>query len=248
VGNIEHIILIAMGPTWYQCPKRDLMDDSPKVEVWGINTVFRSYFGLDKLFMMHDVRTEILLNDYDFINTVNKEGMPVYTAGDYPCLINNVPYPIEKVMSEFRVGYFLNSLSYMMAFAIMQEPATISLFGIDMRPDSSYEWHMNEKGCVEFWCGAAVSRGILLNIPKESYVMRQAITGTFYGFIPRKNPDGLVHMVPANDRRKYHRYKLIPVDDDGNELSEPVILTPKSLMGQQNNVTYEGVKVKDVKI
>ena len=234
----DHIVILALGPTWYQCPRRNLLPKPPECEVWGINTIYRNYAGLDKLFMMHDIRTEILLNDFDFVNTVNKEGFPVYTAGDYQCLANNVVYPIEEILEEFKVGFFMNSLTYMFALAIMQKPEMISLFGIDMRPDSQYEWHINEKGCVEFWCGAAVSRGIKLNIPKESYVLRRAMTGAFYGFMPRKTPDGLVYMVPTNDRRKYGRYKLIPIDDEGNELAEPTIVTPRSMVGTTGESSY----------
>jgi len=238
----EHIVLLALGPTWYQCPRRNLLPKSPECEVWGINTIYRNYAGLDKLFMMHDVRTEILLNDYNFINTVNSEGFPVYTAGNYDALKNNVVFPIEEVISEFQVGFFMNSLTYMIAYAIMQNPKRISFFGIDMRPDSQYEWHVNEKGCIEFWCGVAVSRKIKLEIPKESYVLRRAMTGSFYGFHPRKGPDGLVYMVPVCDRRKYGRYKLTPIDDEGNELADPVIVTPKSLVGEvdQNTCVYVG--------
>ena len=245
-GKVEHLLLMAMGPTWYQCPQRDKLPPPPKLEVWGINTLYRSYNGFDRLFMMHDIRTEILLNDYDFVNSVNKEKFPVYTAGDYPCLKNNIPYPMEEILNEFQVGYFLNSISYMIALAVKMRPKSISLFGIDMRPDSHFEWHMNEKGCVEFWLGAAVSRGIKVDIPKESYVLRRAITGAFYGFMPRAVPDGLVQFVPANDRRRYNRYKLTPVDNEGNELSDPIIITPKAMEGHTDNATYDKGRTGDL--
>ena len=247
--KVEHIVILAMGPTWYQCPRRDLLPPSPECEVWGINTMYLNYAGLDRLFMMHDIRTEIMLNDKAFVKNVNEEKFPIYTAGNYDCLKNNIPYPMEEVIDYYQVAYFLNSLSYAIALAIMQKPMHISFFGIDMRPDSEYEWHNNEKGCVEFWCGVAVASRILLHIPKESYVMRRAMTGAFYGFFPRKSPDGLVHMVPNNDRRKYGRYKLIPVDNDGNELEDPVIITPKTLIGnQEDNASLEGARLRDVKI
>jgi len=224
VTDADHIYIMAMGPSWSQIPRPDNLP--PKSEVWAINTNYRNYPKVHRLFMMHDIRTEILLHDKDFINEVNGLGIPVYTSGDYSFLHNNVPYPIVDIIEEFQVAFFLNSITYAIAFAICQKPKMLHLYGIDMRPDSGFEWHQNEKGCIEFWLGAAVANKIKLVIPKESYVCRRTMIGHFYGFEPRKETNGLIYMVPTNDRRTYDRYKLVPIDRDGNEMDDVLIISP----------------------
>ena len=223
---MKHLFLLAMGPTWYQIPQPEHLP--PDSEVWTINTMFKNYSRVDRVFMMHDIRTEILLQDYNFINLVNDLNVPVYTAGNYEALKNNVIFPVEEIVNEFKVGFFLNSITYMIALGISEKPLSINLFGIDMRPDSGFEWHQEEKGAVEFWLGVATGRGIKITIPEQSYIMKRQTAGYFYGYRPRLDPNGLVHLVPGCDRRQYNRYQLTPIDDEGNALEDPIIVTPQT--------------------
>lgn len=217
--QLDEIIILSMGPSWFMCPQQ-----APEgSELWAINTMYRSDKKIDKLFIMHDIRRDILFQDKNFVDAVNASGLPVYTAGLYPSLTNNVEYPIEDVLKEFGTGFFLNTVSWMLPYAIMHKPKKIFLFGCDMRPDSGREHYTNEKGCIEFWCGVAVGRGIEVVIPEESYICKRVMTGNFYGYHPSPQTiqkKGLWQLIPDGKQKEYNRFKMIPIDKDGNQIGD----------------------------
>jgi len=219
--ELEHVIILALGPSWYKCPETTGEGE----EVWGVNTMYRNR-PVDRIFIMHDLRHDLCLMDKGFIVNANKLGVPVYTAGDYPVFDNNVVYPIEKILNEFKVGFFLNVMCYMIALAILEGVKKISLFGTDMRTDSGQEYKVNEKGAIEFWLGVAIGRGIEISIPEESYLLKRMMAGNFYGYKPRVAPDGLFYMIPENKRRDLRNFKLTPLDANGNEMPELAVITP----------------------
>lgn len=218
--SLKNINIVGLGPSWFKCPK----EHGPNEEIWGINTMYRN-LDVDRIFIMHDLREDILLMDKDFIESANKVGCPVYTAGDYPVFNNNIPYPIEEIIREFKVCFFLNVICYMIAIAIMEKVEKISLYGCDMRTDAGEEYRTNEKGAVEFWLGVAIGRGIEIAMPEESYLLKRMMTSSSYGYTPRQDPNGLVYMIPANVRRDIKYYKLIPLDNQGTELTEYAVTT-----------------------
>ncbi len=218
--SLDHIIILALGPSWYKCPEKA----GPNEEIWGVNTMYRNR-PVDRVFIMHDLRHDICLMDKDFIPNVNELGVPVYTAGDYPVFTNNVVYPIEDILNEFGVGFFLNVMCYMLALAIKERPKKISLFGSDMRTDSGHEYRVNEKGAIEFWLGVAIGHKIKIMIPEESYLLKRMMAGNFYGYKPRKDPNGLLYMIPENERRTLRNFRLTPLDNKGNEMKDLAITT-----------------------
>jgi hypothetical protein len=216
----EHVHILALGPSWYKCPEEKVEGE----EIWAVNTMYRNR-PADRVYIMHDLRHDILLMDKDFVHNVNQMDIPVYTAGDYPSFKNNVVYPIEDVLNEFRVAFFLNVMCYMIAHAIMEGVKKISLWGTDMRSDAGHEYRINEKGAVEFWLGVAIGRGVEIAIPEESYLLKRIMTGNFYGYTPRQAPDGLLYLIPENIRREHHHFRLTPLDRDGNDLKEYSVTT-----------------------
>jgi len=241
----EVVNILAMGPTWGACPD----EKADGEEIWGVNTTYRYGKPLDRLFCMHDLRQEVLLQRKDFLDEVNETGLPFYTAGTYPELENNVDYPLKDIFTEFNAIFFLNTMSYMLALAIYEmapwsdranwgeRDKTIKLYGVDMRPDSGMEHHQNEKGCVEFWLGVAIARGINVRVPEESYLLRRTMTGNFYGYKQRPAADGLVSLTPENSDRKRLRYKLTPIDMDGTEYEDEAVYS---------NVRQTGVAGMDI--
>jgi hypothetical protein len=218
--RLENVNIVGLGPSWFKCPE----EHGENEEIWGINTMYRNR-KVDRIFIMHDLREDILLMDKDFIHNANQVGCPVYTAGDYPVFNNNLPDPVEKIIQEFKVCFFLNVICYMVAIAVLENVKKISLFGCDMRTDAGEEYRVNEKGAVEFWLGVAIGRGIEVVMPEESYLLKRMMTSSSYGYVPRQEPNGLVYMIPTNVRRDTRYYKLIPLDKAGNELREYAVTT-----------------------
>jgi hypothetical protein len=177
---MKRIVIIAGGPSQYKCP--DTIEDG---EIWGINSLAVGYktIKLDRIFLLHDVLMEILFRNHNFIGKLNAMGVPIYTAGPAPIFDNNVEFPITKVVNAFKIGFFLNTIAYMIAYAIMQKPEEIHLYGVDMRPDAENESLTQQKGCIEFWCGVATGRNIHVFTPPESYVMKRTMVSNWYEYL-----------------------------------------------------------------
>lgn len=172
-------------------------------EVWGINTI-GGIFHVDRLFHMDDVRIQERRaaarpdgNIAEMLKWLKRCPVPVYTSRphpDYPALIE---YPLEDVVNHFGFVYFNSTSAYAVAYALHIGVRELSLFGIDF----SYEnIHQGERGrgCVEFWLGLAVARGVHIQIAEHSTLM-DAITASKdepYGYDTlklsiEKQPDGL---------------------------------------------------------
>lgn len=236
---LEEIRIVALGPTWSRVPPPE-----PNTETWGCNSIYRDV-KLDRLFVMHDIRKDIFLRDVNFFEEMNKQDIPVYMTSPEPGLKQGIVYPVKEVYNEFKVIFFMDTIAWMMAYAIMLKPKKISLYGVDMRPDSGIEHHKNEKGCVEFWCGVATGRGIKLYIPPESFIMKSIIGGIFYGFKTGTRSEGcLGKFVPEKTLACHRSYKVIPIDKEGNEMrEEESIIELRGLLERTKEL--ERITIKD---
>jgi len=213
VKNLNKIIILAQGPSWYQCP--DLVPGDEEVEIWGSNVIHRDH-AVDRLFFAHDPRSNFFNDDINLFENLNKIGMPIYTIGIYKPLVNSTQIPVSEILEEFKVGFFLNVIAWMMATAILQNPKTIDMYGVDMRPDADCEYLINEKGTMEFWCGVAIGRGIPIGNTKESYVMKTKQEGNFPRFRKKVPQKGLASLVPPEDRNVFamSNYTILPVGEE----------------------------------
>jgi len=213
VKDLDKIIILAQGPSWYQCP--DLVPGREGVEIWGSNVIYRDH-AVDRLFFAHDVRGHFFDDDMDFFENLNKIGVPVYTTGVFRPLKNSAQIPILEILEEFQVGFFLNVIAYMIATAILQNPKTIDMYGVDMRPDAGREYFLNEKGSVEFWVAVAMGRGIPIKNTKESYVLKTKQEGNFPGFRKKVPQHGLATLIPKEDRNPFaiRNYTILPVGEE----------------------------------
>ncbi|GAF90320.1 unnamed protein product, partial [marine sediment metagenome] len=151
-----------------------------KTEFWGCNNVYKAR-DVDRLFIMHDIYVIQSNRDEDLIKNVNKKDFPVYTLGKYDEIKNNIQYPMKKVVKEFNAAFFINTVTFMLALAIMQKPKKIELYGVDMYFGTGTGYMRNDKGCIEFWLGVATGREIKIGIAKGSTLMRRRVTSNFYG-------------------------------------------------------------------
>lgn len=212
VKDLDKIIILAQGPSWYQCPEK-----APKgTEIWGSNVIYRDHPHQDRLFFGHDIRISVLHDDVDIIENLNNIGVPIYTVGVYKVLKKSAQIPILKIMEEFHVGFFLNVIAYMIATAILQKPKSIDLYGVDMRPDAGSETYVNEKGSVEFWCGVAIGGGIPIKNTKESYVMKTKQEGNFPNLKKKVEQKGLYTQIPKEERNPIglQNYTIMPVGEE----------------------------------
>lgn len=80
-------------------------------------------------------------------------------------VINLDNFPIPEVENKFGKCQFNNSVSFMIAYAILKGATKISLWGIDIEKRSEYEF---ERPNVLFWIGRA--KGLGLEVYSSSYL------------------------------------------------------------------------------
>lgn len=209
VKDLNKIIILAQGYSWYQCPEKP----PEGTEIWGSNVIYRDHPYQDRLFFAHDIRHNMLNDDAYLVENLNKLNIPIYTIGVYKVLKKSAQIPILELINEFKTGFFLNVIAYMMATAIIQRAKSIDLYGVDMRPDAGGETYTNEKGSVEFWCGMAIGRGIPIKNTKESYVMKTKQEGSFPNFKKKVEQKGLYTQIPKGDRNPLvlRNYIIMPI-------------------------------------
>lgn len=171
---MNEIIILGAGPSASEC--------NYDKEVWGVNTVIRfTRRRIDKLFFFDNLATfdpnvmsiEDLLNrNTEYISTpanamyAAKLGIPVTV------------YPLEEVVNTFGTSYFSNSISYMIAYAMLKGVTRMDLYGVDHLTGRSY---LSERAGVEYWLGRAEQLGIEVNVALGSAVLR-TMDGKMYGY------------------------------------------------------------------
>ncbi|MBA7543798.1 hypothetical protein ES705_36138 [subsurface metagenome] len=180
VKDLDNIFILGRGQSLGFCPVKK----PEKSEFWGCNNIYKAR-EVDRLFIMHDVYVTQYNRGTKIIEEANQKGFPVYTLGKYEELKNNISYPVEEVIKEFGIAYFLTNISYMLALAIMQKPKNLCLFGVDMDFGTAKEYMQNEKGCLEYWLGVATGRKIRFHLSQGSGLMRRKGRGNYYGMVAK---------------------------------------------------------------
>jgi len=210
VKGLDNIFILGRGQSLGFCPVKK----PEKTEYWGCNNIYKAR-EVDRLFIMHDVYVTQYNRKTEIIKEVNEKGFPVYTLGKYDDLKNNIPYPMEEVIKEFGIAYFLTNISYMLALAIMQRPKDLYLFGVDMDFGTAKEYMQNEKGCLEFWLGMATGKKIRFHLSRGSTLMRRKGRGNYYGFIAKTDEQNhTLHLDPVYKWGKVKsalKYKIVKI-------------------------------------
>lgn len=214
--NLSKIHILGKGPTWVNCPGREEKYEVEGEEIWTLNSMFNHHVSVDRIFLMHDPRQELIYEDRNYFLNIREYGKPVYSTKKYEVLGElNAAYPIDYVLSHFPIVYYTNAICWMLALAILLEPDEIVLHGVDMRIAVEYA---NERGGTEFWVGVATGKGIKVTIPDGSAICStNSVWGPTYGYIPIFSNGMLVDWEP--DYRGFYRpevlerYRLLPVTE-----------------------------------
>lgn len=176
------------------------LDDS--WEIWTLNNIYTA-FDLprwDRWFELHpnfreyapfqDVRmdaTSIVRGDsrpatrkLDHLEWLKAQtpDKPIYFLKDEPDIPAAVRYPIEAIKEwcakEEFATYFSNSISYMIALALMDGYKTVGVWGVDMAAGGEYSL---ERPSVEYWLAAVKACGAKLVLPKETELLKARLYG-----------------------------------------------------------------------
>ena|SRR3990167_10197945 len=189
---MKTVRLIALGPSCAEAAWK-----APEgVDTWGIQYTWRN-FKLDRAFVMDDeewikAKNSSFSVPIDMAKEMREAKVPIYVAKKWLDVPNSVEYPINEVLEYFKpIKYFMNSMAYMLALAIMEGYERIETYGIDFRyfgdlgDELKYptNW-LDETHCGAFWVGMAIGRGVEVIVTKRSSLMKPVRPGdpALYGY------------------------------------------------------------------
>ena len=167
-------------------------------EVWAVNSAGH-IFQCDKVFNMHDFeKMEMEAKHLNNLKAYERTNIPIITVRALDKYATTLEFPLAQVVKTFNDCYFRNTISYMIAFAILCEVKQINFFGCDfnyVKKEGQTEKEVIKQNVeasrqnVEYWMGMAKARGIALGIAPSSTLldMSQRDTGekSFYGYSKR---------------------------------------------------------------
>lgn len=122
-------------------------------------------------------------NAYEWYTEQSK---PVYLQQAEPDVPASIPFPRQAIQDHFGgIKFFTCSVSWQLAFAIMEGFERIELWGFELRREHQYDW---ERPCFFYWVEQARSRGIDVFIPPGVEITEPGnpadYTGPLYGYEP----------------------------------------------------------------
>lgn len=146
--------------------------NDPDWEIWACSPMNYTAPRVDAWFEIHNLDRKWVPDNQPYIGALTQHPR-VYLATPDERLPNGLIYPKDDVYKFFGNSQFLDSfmqsqVSYMLAYAIMQQPEIIGLWGIDMA--AGEEYGTQRPGCHFFFIEAE-KRGIEIVAPPQSDIL-----------------------------------------------------------------------------
>ena len=178
--------------------------DDMTFDIWGMNNLYPHLSRATKWFEIHEIKFDgvnyyrrgerifrgQVVNEYlkQIGEWTQKQNIPVYMHQHWDIVPTSIAYPIQDIVNAFG-NYFTNSVSYMIALAIMEKYEEIHIYGVDMavigadtlNPEAN-EYTYQRPSC-EYFLGLAKGLGIKIYLPQESDLLK---TRFLYGFEQQK--------------------------------------------------------------
>lgn len=152
----------------------------PGVDIWCVNSIYKHYTKFCPMVeLFWDIHTDPEELHPAWYKWALETQPRVMLQKVDPRLTNSEAFPRQTAISRFGGEYFTSSVAYMMALAIMNEPKSIGIYGIDMAEGTEYQ---HQRPCVEYFIGIARGMGIPVKIPKNSALLK---ANWPYGYDPR---------------------------------------------------------------
>lgn len=121
--------------------------NDPSWEIWACSPgVIPHLKRCDEFFELHRWGQEWLTDDYrKYLGSCKH---PVWMINPLPEVPTSRAYPKAEMLREFGPHWFTSTPAWMLALAIVQKPAEIGIYGIDMATNSEYA--EQRPGCTRF--------------------------------------------------------------------------------------------------
>jgi hypothetical protein len=215
----KDICILGNGTTTRIPNENKFFDYSDYKYLWTVNRGWIQHPTSNLGFMMDDWCS--IAHDTDLGTREHKEEdlkkakIPIITNTKYPGFDSFVEYPIKKVINHTHRAYFGETLSYMVAFAILCEVKSIQFHGTDYLGTKAAE-----RACTEGWVAIAQERGIRVGSNSKSHFLqtqlddRNNFIPNFYGYIPEtfpfsieKEENGITRISTRKDNGEIEEFK-----------------------------------------
>ena len=145
--------------------------NDPEFELWSMNQGYMHCARrTDRHWEMHQPEATADIRDPNYLTFLQTCPIPIYMIQQYDEYPNSIRFPIEDAIRLAGRDYFMSSVSYMMALAIMEGFQEIHLYGINLAIGDEYFY---EKPNAEWWIGKAEGMGIKVVVPQASSLLKQ---------------------------------------------------------------------------
>ena len=144
-------------------------------EVYAINSMSGVIYH-DKCFMMDppsrflDTPNAGKQTDIMQERLTKKMDTPVYSCTVDKRCPDVIEYPLQEVIHKSGYAYFNNTVSYAIAYAIIQNITDLHLYGIDFT-HKDVAFAEAGRACCEFWLAIALSKKIKIHIAHSSSLL-----------------------------------------------------------------------------
>lgn len=153
------------------------MPDEEDWEVWGCGTAWQLTDRADRWFELHNIdalrQTPRLYGPH--LNWLDSQTIPIYVKAKYQGIKNPVLFPIKEVVERFG-NYWTNTISYMIAVAMLEGAEEIAVMGVNMAWNEEYS---EQRPSCEYMLGRAMESGVIVHIPDVSDLLK---AGHLYAF------------------------------------------------------------------
>lgn len=163
--------------------------NDPDFEFWGVNNLFMTMPGpWSRWFELHTIthdgknwlrKTQAEFRGQkidDYLAKLQQLNIPIYMQHPCSAVTNAVLYPIDEIVKRFG-NYFTNTISYMIALALISDFEEIHILGVDMAVDSEYGW---QRPSCEYFIGLAKGMGKTVYIPETCDLLKTRYLYAFH--------------------------------------------------------------------
>lgn len=158
-------------------------------EVWAINTM-GGVIQHDLLFHMDDCRIQEARAAANPEHQVAKmvEWLKTHpgfiTSRAYPEYPGAIEFPLQEVLDAYHCTYLNNTVVYAFVYAMFIGVEHVTLFGADYSYPGNAHKAEEGRGCLEFWIGSAITRGMSVEVAEGSTLLdiSKPASQRFYGY------------------------------------------------------------------
>lgn len=222
--------------------------DALNADIWALNELYldRPHIAVRATawFQLHGYEPPIV-RDPNQAHNLGQLGCPVLMWRKHPNIHNSIPYPLHDVLRYFDIfgegmamdqpdlrhrAYFTNSISWMIALAIMMEYKEIHVYGVNMAQDQEF---MHQRPSCEFLLGWARGMGIRIYKPPVSDLLMSPILYGYddaHPFMQKLEARRLELM----ERAENSRQQRLQAQEQANQLLQQ----EQSLLGAMHDCEY----------